>query len=98
MFGERYARLAEILPAIGALPLLRSVADIGGEVFIASDHVGLSTAVQVFATVVRIGLGIMLVRASGLPGAISAALIATLIAAIVLWGASFALSRRRAAV
>jgi O-antigen/teichoic acid export membrane protein len=98
MFGEHYARLASILPMIGALPLLRTLTDIGGEVFIASDHVTLSTAVQVFGTVVRIVLGIIFVRAAGLSGAVAAALVATLIAGVVFWGSSWLFSRRRVGV
>jgi len=95
VFGDRYARLAAILPAIGALPLLRAIADIGGEVFIAADRVGLSTAVQVLATLVRVVLGIVLVRAAGLAGAVSAALAATLVAAVVFWGVSWVVSRQK---
>jgi O-antigen/teichoic acid export membrane protein len=97
VFGERYGRLVAILPMIGSLPLLRTLTDIGGEVFIASDHVGLSTAVQVFGTVVRIVLGIIFVRAAGLPGAVAAALLATMIAGVVFWGAGWLLNRRQVA-
>lgn len=96
LFGERYSGLVAILPLFGALPLLRSISDIGGEVFIASDHVMLSTGVQVLATLIRIGVGIVLVQAAGLHGAVAAALIATLLAGAIFWGASWLLDRRRA--
>lgn len=89
LFGQRYAALATILPAVAALPLLRSLADIGGEVFIASDQVGRSTAVQVLGTAVRVALGVLFIRALGLRGAPLAALAATALAAAVFWLASW---------
>lgn len=98
VFGAEYAELVRILPLMGALPLLRSIADIGGELFIASDRVSLSTTVQLVTTVMRVAIGILLISRGGIDGAVYAALLATALAAVVFWSIAFLLNRREPAV
>lgn len=97
VFGEEYGELVRILPLMGALPLLRSIADIGTELFVASDKVAVSTAIQIAATALRIGIGVLLIRNAGIDGAVGAALIATMLAALIFWSAAFVIDRRQAA-
>ena len=94
VFGERYGELVRILPILGALPLLRGIADIGGEIFVCSDRVAVSTAIQISTSVLRIAIGIVLIRDAGIDGAVAAALSATVLAAIVFWSVAFLLNRR----
>ncbi|MEQ1941754.1 oligosaccharide flippase family protein [Mesorhizobium sp. VNQ89] len=97
LFGEEYAELGRILPLMGALPLLRSIADIGAELFIASDRVSLSTIVHIVSTALRIGIGIVLIRSDGIDGAVGAALLSTTLAAIIFWTIAFVMHRKGAA-
>ena len=95
LFGEEYAELVHILPLMGALPLLRSIADIGAELFIASDKVSLSTTVHIISTLLRVGIGVVLIRGNGIDGAVGAALIATVLAGLIFWSAAFLIDRRQ---
>ncbi|MCX7304399.1 MAG: oligosaccharide flippase family protein [Hyphomicrobiales bacterium] len=97
LFGEEYAELGRILPLLGALPLLRSIADIGGELFIASDKVAVSSTIQIVSTAIRVGLGVLLIRHSGIDGAVAAALMATILAGLIFWSAAFLIDRRQTA-
>lgn len=98
VFGPQYADLARILPLMGALPLLRSIADIGAELFVASDRVSLSTIVQILVTLLRIIVGILLIRSGGINGAVGSALLATALAAIIFWVVALVLTRRHTAI
>jgi O-antigen/teichoic acid export membrane protein len=94
LFGEEYAELGRILPLMGALPLLRSIADIGAELFIASDKVSLSTTVHLISTALRIGIGVVLIRSDGIDGAVGAALLATTLAGAIFWVIAFVMNRK----
>jgi len=94
LFGEEYAELGNILPLMGALPLLRSIADIGAELFIASDKVSLSTTVHLISTALRVGIGVVLIRGNGIDGAVGAALLATTLAGAIFWAIAFVMNRK----
>ena len=94
LFGEEYAELGRILPLMGALPLLRSIADIGAELFVASDKVSLSTTVHLISTALRVGIGIVLIRSDGIDGAVGAALLATTLAGAIFWTIAFVMNRK----
>lgn len=96
IFGEDYAELVRILPLLGALPLLRSIADIGAELFVASDKVAVSTTIQLITTALRVGIGVLLIRHSGIDGAVGAALISTILAGLIFWTAATVIDRRQA--
>jgi O-antigen/teichoic acid export membrane protein len=96
IFGEEYRELVRILPLMGALPLLRSVADIGAELFVASDKVAWSTTMQLVTTAMRIGIGVLLIRNAGIDGAVGSALIATMLAAVLFWSVATVIDRRQA--
>jgi O-antigen/teichoic acid export membrane protein len=97
VFGEEYGELVRILPLLGALPLLRSIADIGAELFVASDKVGVSTTIQLVTTALRVGIGILLIRNAGIDGAVAAALISTVVAGLVFWSVAFVIDKRQTA-
>ena len=91
IFGEEYSESVRILPLMGALPLLRSI-DIGAELFVASDKVAWSTAIQLVTTAMRIGIGVLLIRNAGIDGAVGSALIATMLAALTSASVAFVLN------
>lgn len=94
LFDEQYAELVHILPIIGALPLLRAIADIGSEIFVTSDRAAFQAAMQVGATLIRVVLGIILIASYGVYGAVYAALAASAIGAALFWGAAVIFARR----
>jgi O-antigen/teichoic acid export membrane protein len=85
IFGPGYGQLAQILPILGALPLLRAVADLGAEIFITSNLPGVQVLVQTFSTASRILVGLVLVYLFGLYGAIGTALAITAATAVLFW-------------
>ena len=93
IFGPEFEILARILPFFAALPLLRAIADYGAEIFMASDRPSVQAITQTFATVLRISFGIILISAFSLEGAILTALSVNAIAACILWGLAWKLSR-----
>lgn len=86
IFGPEFTQLAEILPILGALPLLKAVADYGAEIFMSSDRPEMQAGVQSAMTILRIVLGAILVSSFGLHGAVFSALLCTALSALVLWG------------
>jgi O-antigen/teichoic acid export membrane protein len=93
VFGDGFEQLTAILPILGALPLLRSVSDYGAEIFVASDRPGVQAWTQTFATAIRIVLGIVLIGAFGLIGAVSAALLMSFVSGLFLWALAIRLNR-----
>lgn len=92
-FGPEFAALSMILPVLGALPLVRSVADFGAEVFLASDRPGIQAMTQSFATVLRVALGFALIAPFGLNGAVATALAVNIISGAILWTLAWKMSR-----
>lgn len=86
IFGPGFEGLAQILPVLGALPLLRGVAEFGAEIFMASDRAMVQATTQSVMTALRIGLGIVLISAFQIQGAIATALIISALSGAVLWG------------
>lgn len=93
VFGPDFEALATILPILGALPLVRAIADFGAEVFLASDRPAIQAATQTFATVLRVGLGFVLISQFGLNGAVGTAIGVNVISGTILWGLAWAMSR-----
>ena len=85
LFGREYAALGRILPIFGALPLVRSIADFGAEIFQSSDRPEIQAKTQTFATVLRIGLGFILIEQLRLEGAVATALAVNVVSATILW-------------
>jgi O-antigen/teichoic acid export membrane protein len=95
IFGEDFEQIARVLPVLGALPLLRAVADYGAEIFMASDRPSIQAMTQTFATVLRISFGFFLISNFALEGAVITALSVNAITAIVLWSLAWKLSREQ---
>ena len=93
VFGAEYDALVRILPVLGALPLLRAVADFGAEVFQSSDRPGVQAINQTFATVLRVSLGFVLIAPFGLDGAVATTLAVNLISGTVLWCLAWRMTR-----
>ena len=90
IFGPGFEGLAQILPVLGALPLLRGVAEFGAEIFMSSDRAMVQAATQSVMTALRIGLGVVLISAFQIQGAIATALIIGAVSGAVLWGLAWA--------
>ena len=90
LFGPGFEGLVQILPVLGALPLLRGVAEFGAEIFMSSDRAMVQAVTQSVMTVLRIGLGIVLISAFQIQGAIATALIIGAMSGAVLWGLAWA--------
>lgn len=90
VFGPGFEGLVQILPVLGALPLLRGVAEFGAEIFMSSDRAMVQAVTQSVMTVLRIGLGIVLISAFQIQGAIATALIIGAMSGAVLWGLAWA--------
>jgi O-antigen/teichoic acid export membrane protein len=84
-FGPSFSALAHILPIFGALPLLRATADFGAEIFLSSDRPGIQAMTQTFTTVLRIGLGFVLIASYQLMGGVFTALAVNLVSGSILW-------------
>lgn len=94
VFGKEYELLAHILPLLGALPLLRSFAEVGSELFLASDRSGFQSSVQISTTIFRVLVSIVLIGAWLLDGAVAAALLSAFVVGAVYWGVALVLLRR----
>lgn len=94
VFGPKYATLGHILPLIAALPLLRSFAEIGSELFLASDRAGFQTAMQLSTTAFRIGISIILIARWQLDGAVAAALLSAGVVGAIYWTIAWLALRR----
>ncbi len=90
IFGPGFEGLAQILPVLGALPLLRGVAEFGAEIFMSSDRAMVQATTQSVMTALRIGLGVVLISAFQIQGAIATALIISAVSGAVLWGLAMA--------
>lgn len=94
LFGNEYRALADVLPMLGALPLLRTIADFGAEIFLASDRPIVQAMNQTFGTTFRVLLGFGLIGAFGLSGAVMTALSVNLISGAILWTLAWRAVRR----
>ncbi|MDC0660362.1 oligosaccharide flippase family protein [Leisingera sp. SS27] len=97
VFGPEFELLSRILPVLGALPLVRAVADYGAEIFMASDRPFVQAMTQTLATSLRIGLGLFLIGGFGVQGAIATAIAVNAISASILWGLAWKMNRAAAA-
>ncbi len=93
VFGPEFAPLVDILPVLGALPLVRVVSDFGAEIFLASNKPSVQAMTQTVATVLRVGLGFLLISQFMLNGAVATAIVVNLLTAIILWCLAWVMSR-----
>ena len=93
MFGQEFSSLASILPILGALPLIRAISEYGAEIFMASDRPGVQAVIQSVATILRMGLGFILIAAFELQGAVATALLVSILSGAILWYLAWKLSR-----
>ena len=93
LFGPGFEALAQILPLLGVLPLLRGLAEFGAEIFMSSDRPAVQALTQSLMTALRIGLGVVLIATYQIEGAIATALLVSLISGTILWGLAWASSR-----
>lgn len=94
IFGEEFSGLSYILPILGILPLLRAISDYGAEIFMASDKPQVQALTQTIATILRIGLGIILINAFLVEGAVATTLLITFTTGAFLWYLAWKYSRR----
>lgn len=93
IFGSEFSALASILPVLGALPLVRAISDYGAEVFMASDRPAIQAYTQTFVTLLRVGLGFLLIGTFYLEGAVATAVLVSSLSATILWVLAWAYSR-----
>ena len=84
-FGKEYSALARILPALGALPLIRTLADFGSDMALAADRAVFQTVVQLSASVFRAGVSLVLIGAFQINGAVASALLSTFVIGAIYW-------------
>lgn len=93
VFGAQYARLAHLLPLLGALPLARALSDYGADIFMTSDRQGLQVAIRAVATLIRVGAGVGLIYLFRLDGAVGTALGVNFGSAAVFWAIAWFMCR-----
>jgi O-antigen/teichoic acid export membrane protein len=89
IFGPGFEGLARILPILGALPLLRGIAEFGAEIFMSSDRAAVQAITQTAMTLSRVALGVLLIAAFQIEGAIATALIISALSGVILWAIAF---------
>jgi len=94
VFGPQYQMLAHILPILGALPLVRSIADIGSDMALASDRSGFQSVMQIAATIFRVAISLVLVGLWQLDGAIATALVSSIVMGLVYWAFAWHAGRK----
>jgi O-antigen/teichoic acid export membrane protein len=94
VFGPKYAALGHVLPLIAALPLIRSFAEVGSELFLASDRAAFQSIVQLSTTVMRIVVSIAFIAWMKLDGAIASAIVCAAIVGATYWSVAWIALRR----
>ena len=94
VFGQQYHLLGHILPLMAALPLVRSFAEVGSELFLASDSAKFQTIMQLSATIFRIAISTALIAWLSLDGAAWAAIVSAVVVGGIYWGTAGVQVRR----